>query len=375
MSNAFEPVKLYTMDDIVRQQRSEQGLAYESLMKGYRALCRSHLPQHKEMRKQLEEPFQAMRQKGVSAGSVHSDTFLSNMSVQYANDAYIGERLVTTVPVAKRSDKYAVYPQRERFEYPDDRLGDRSHANEISESRSSGSYSVLDYGFQNFVSQDTLDNQDPVFDEMVDLVEAINEGIAFKREIRIASLLTTASNYASGNSTTLSGSSQWDQAGSNPIKDIQTAISSCFTGPGATDLVGFCSLNVFNVLSRHEDILDNLKYTRGGLVSREELARYFGLSDLLVGAARKQTANEGQTASYSRIWGLDFGVVRVSRRASRRSAHFASLFRLNGDPVTTEWFDPSAGKAGGHYAKVGVSEDLKVVADATGYIIKAAVSA
>jgi hypothetical protein len=375
MNSDLVTSKLYTMGDIVRQQRSERGLAYEAMMKGYQKLRASKTPQHKAMYDALVADVESMRQKGVSPSTVHSNTFLSNMSVMYANDAYIGEQLVTVVPVSKRSDTFAIYPQRERFEYPDDKLGERSMAQEISESRTSDTYSLLDYGFSNFVSQATLDNQDPIFDEMADLLGAILEGIANKREQRISSTLTTASNY-SGNTTTLAGSDQWDStSGGNPIKDIQTAIASLFNGPGMTRVVGFTSLNVFNVLARHPTILDNLKYTRAGLVSRAELAQYFGLDDLLVGAARKQTANEGQTAAYSRMWGLDFGVVRVASTASKRTASFASLFRENGDPVTTEWFEPNAGKKGGYFAKVGVSEDLKVVAANAGYIIKAATAA
>lgn len=363
----------FTHDDVIASQRTSKGIAYETMMRGIAKMRVSPQSQHKDQWKALNDEMLAM--KGVSSSSVHSNTFLSNMSVQYANDEYIGERLVGLVPVAKRSDSFAIYPKRERFEYPDDALGARSHANELDESRTSDNYSVKDYGFQNFVSNETLDNEDPVFDEMMDLVEAINEGIAFKREMRLASILTTASNY-SGNTVTLSGSDQWDSgAGGNPIKDIQVAKAAIYQGRGATDLMGFCSLQVFNVLARHPAILDLLKYQRSGIAQRTELAQVFGLTDLLVGAARKQTANQGQTAAYSRIWGLDFGIVRVSRRPSKRSAQFCSLFRLNGDPVTTQWYDPRVGKSGGNYAKVGVSEDAKVVAGDTGYIIKAATSA
>ncbi len=363
----------HTFDDVIKSQRTDKGVAYEALMKGIGKIRTSPQAKHKDQWKALNDEMLAM--KGVSSASVHSNTFLTNMSVQYANDEYIGERLCGVVPVAKRSDSFATYPKRERFEYPDDSLSGRGMANEIDESRSSSNYSLLDYGFSNFVSNETLDNEDPIFDEMMDLVEGINEGIAFKREIRLATVFTTAANF-SGNTVTLAGADQWDSGGGgNPIKDIQTGKAALWQGRGATDILAYCSLQVFNVLSRHPHILDLLKYNREGIAQRMELANLFGFTDLLVGAARKQTANQGQTASYSRIWGLDFGMVRVARRATKRSAHFCSLFRENGDPVTTEWYDPRVGKKGGNYAKVGVSEDAKVVAGDTGYLIKAATAA
>lgn len=317
-----------------------------------------------------------LRVKGVTTGSVHSDTFLSNMSQMYSNSTYIGERLLAIVPVTKRTDKYAVYPQREMFEAPSDLLtSQKARANEISETRSSASYELLDYGLENFVSNETLDNQDLPFNERAAAVEHLAEHMARLREIRISTLLTTAANYGSGNTTTLSGSDQWSSAsGGNPIKNIQDAKAALFNGPGASDVWMFSSLGVFNVLARHLQLLDLQKYTINGLLTPDAIARYFGCAGYLVGESRKQTANEGATASYPRIWGDDFGLIRVARGPTLKSAGFASLFRKNGDPVVTEWFDATAGKSGGFYMKNAVSEDAKIVASFGGYIYKSAVA-
>lgn len=358
-------------EEIANQQRTRKGLDFER-----KAEKLQEMLSDPQKRATLDASWRdVLATKGVSASSVHSNTFLSNFSQAYANDTYIGERLILSVPVQKRTDSYAVYPQREAFEAPDDTLtNERARANEISNTRTSASYTLLDYGLENFVSNETLDNQDLPFDERADMTMELAEAIARKREIRDAALLTTASNY--GSSTTLSGSDQWDSgAGGDPIKDIQTAKASLFNGPGATDLIGFTSLNVFNVLARHPALLDLQKYTVNGLLTPDALARYLGLSALLIGEARKQTANQGQTASYSRIWGLDFGIVRVARTPSRRTACFASRFRKNSDPVVTEWFDATAGKSGGYYVKNAVSEVSQVVASYGGYLIKSATSA
>jgi len=325
-------------------------------------------------RKRLDESF--CKVKGVSYGEVHSDQFLSNLSQGYANDSYIGERLILAVPVQKRTDKYAIYPQREMFEAPSDVLtSDRARANEISSTRTSASYELKDYGLENFVSNETLENQDLPFNERADLTMELAEHMARKREVRDAELLTTAGNYGSGNTTTLSGSNQWNSStGGNPIKNIQDAKAALFNGPGATDVWGFTSLDVFNCLARHPLLLDVHKYTAGGLLTPEAIARYLGLAGILIGEARKQTANEGQTASYSRIWGNHFGVIRVARAPSKRTAAFAARFRKQSDPVVTEWFEATAGKSGGYYIKNAVSEDAKIVASFGGYLISDAIS-
>lgn len=362
-------IEIATSDDLFDLQRTPRGKRWDAYQKRM-----SEMLQSGEKIKRLDASF--IQVKGVSPGSVHSDTFLTNMSQAYANDSYIGERLVTPVPVQKRSNKYAVYPQREMFEAPSDLISsEKAQANEISETRSSASYELKDYGYQNFVSNETIENQDVPFNERVDATLHLAEHLARKREERIASVLTTAANYGSGNTATLAGSDQWNSAGGgNPIKNIQDAKAALFNGPGATDIVAFSSLAVFNVLARHLQLLDLQKYTINGLLTPEAIARYFGFSAYLVGESRKQTANEGQTAAYSRIWGDDFGIVRVSRSPSLRTASFASLFRKASDPVVTEWFDATAGKSGGYYTKMAVSEDTKVVASFGGYLFKAAVA-
>ena len=362
-----------TAADIYKTQRTEKGLEYDRKRKAFREKLLAKDPSVIAARDACAK--ELYESKAVSPGAVHSSTFLTNLSVQYANDEYIGERLVPVVPVDKRSDEFATYSKRDRLGQYDDKIGPRGDANEVEENRGSDNYSVVDRALQNFVPAETVDNQDAVFDEMMDLTESVADNLALNREIRIATLLTTAANYASGNSATLSGSDQWDSAsGGDPIKKIQDAIAALWTGKGQTDLVGFTSLDVFNVLVRHPMLLDLFKYTREGLLTRQQLAGLFGLSDLLVGAARYDSANSGATASYSRIWGKHFGVIRVARRPSRRSAHFASTFQLRQDPMTFQWFDPKKGKAGGHYVKIGMSDDHKVVANDTGFLYRSVIA-
>ena len=132
--------------------------------------------------------------------------------------------------------------------------------------------------------------------------------------------------------------------------------------------MAFSSLEVYNILARHPAVRNLFKYTADGLASRAQLAGYFGFSDYLVGMAREDTANLGQTAAYGRIWGKHFGVVRVARRPSRRNASFGATFRLSGDPKALNWFNPAVGKGGGYYAKVAVSEDHRIIAGDTGYL-------
>lgn len=268
----------------------------------------------------------AMRQKLLTPGLVHVDAALSNVSVQYANEEYIGEELMPATPVAKLSDVFFKYDRRSRLGYPDDAMGARSSANEINENRTTDNYSCKPYGLKNYIDALTIAAEDAPLNEMLDLVAATAEGIAFKREIRLSKLLSTTSNFASTNTVSLASGVRWDSSGGgNPIADIQTARAAIWQGMGGSKVIGYCDLGTWNVLSRHPMILDLFKYTGSspGIATPSMLAGWFDLDDILVAKGRQDTANSNQTASFSRIWPNCFGIARVAppgiRNVDRKS--------------------------------------------------------
>lgn len=358
----------FSEQDLKRIQRTPEGRAYDKWIANVRADMKSN-------KKFADKRHASANQiRAVAPSAVHSDGFMANMSIMYKNDEYIGEQLMPVVPVVHRSDKFPTYSKRNRAAVPSDVVSGKSQVNEITESRGSDNYSVTDYALQNWVEQTTIENQDSPFDELLDITESVNEGLALNREIRIAAILTSTSNFGT-NYTTLAGADQWNSgAGGNPIKNIQDALAACWSGAGPGDFMGYCSLDVWNVLARHAQNLDLFKYTVPGLTKMDKLAQELGLAKILVGAARKDTANAGQTASYSRIWGKHFGVVRVARRPTLRNAAFGYTPRMKNDPTTQQWFDKSAGAKGAYFSKVAVSEQHKVCASDTGFLLENAIA-
>lgn len=350
-------------------QPNPKAAQYQRYMSKLQEKLDSNDPAVKALRDQMNAKFVAMRVNAdIGPTAVHQNSTLSNVSVQYANDEYIGDRLLPVVPVSKKSDVYYIYNKRDRLAYPNPRLGPRGQANEISESRSTGSYLCEGYGYENYVDQETLSNQDAPLNEMIDLTEAIAEGLAFQRELRQATILCTAANFGA-NTAAVAAADRWN-VGGNPIPTIKTAIAALWQGRGPGSVWGYCSLDVYDALSMNPFILDLYKYggTSPGLATPDMIAKFFGLAGLLVGKARRDTANEGQTASYSRIWSDVFGVVRVAARPSLRNAAFGYTLRNN--PLRTiTWFDQRCGVAGGYFGKTTESTDEIIVAADTGYLI------
>jgi hypothetical protein len=326
-----------------------------------------------------------VKSKLMSSSSVHNDATIANMSVQYGNDDYIGEQLMPPLPVPKRSDIFYIYDKRNRLASPDDEASDDSDINEINDSRSTDTYSCKMRALQQRVGATVIANQDAPLNELMDLTEAILDVRALKREIRIATVVQTSTNFASTNRVTIAAGDRWNSAGGgNPIKDLQDADALLWSGRGPSDKIAVCSLAVYNVLSRHPDILGLFQYNGSspGLATPDMIARFFSWQKLLVGRCRKDTANEGAAASYSRVWGDFFSLLRVATRASIRNASFGYTFRWtmpgvqgsSGGIVTQQWFDPTKGLGGSYFAKVGEAEDHKVVANDCGVHITTPIS-
>lgn len=362
-------------------QRTEKGMRYENWITEVRNLLDGKTKEQQDkafacndafvrgLAAPAHRPQMSVLERAVTPAAVHVDSLLATMSVMYANDEYIGERLMPAVSVGKRSDKFATYPKRQRFAFPDDRIGYRASANELEATRATDNYSVEDFGYINALDLETVVNEDAPLNEMLDVIEAINEGIAFRREKRLVALLVASGSY-SGN--TAATATPWDNAsGGSVVADLLAADAGLFTGATPTVKIGFCGLTVWNsCIATNPKLLSLYAGVGTGLVTPELVAKYFGLDEMLIGRAREDTANEGQTASYSRMWSTDvFGIVRVARRPSTRSLHFGSTFRMKGDPFTTEWPDPKIGKRGGVYGRVAVSEDHKIVAADAGFLV------
>lgn len=309
-------------------------------------------------------------EKGITPAAVHVDALLTTFSKMYANSQYIGEQLMPVVPVSKRSDKYVVYPKRERFGYPDDEVGHRASPNELEQSREFDNYSVLDYGYKEFLDLESVQNEDAPLNEMLDLLDNINEGIAFRREKRILAIVGSSASYGSN---TADATTEWNTAstGGTIVNDLLAARAALWRGTTATKIIGVCPITVWNSgIANNPDLLDKFKFTQSGLAVTTQIARMFQLDDILITEAREETANEGQTAAYARMMTGDaFALLSVAQRPSLRSLHFGSTFRSRNDPHTAEWMDPSIGKRGGLWAKVTTSEVHKVVANEAGYLI------
>jgi hypothetical protein len=370
------------------KQETPEGRAYKALMSHLRkAIARGNftketvtldMDRDKELSEIAEQNEQLLELKQIAPGAVHYNEVLRTMSVMYQNDDFIATRAMPLVMTnGALSGVYFTYTKRDKFAYPDDDMTDRSEANELNQNRGKQAYGLTLRGLKEYLDYATIQNQSAPLNELIDLHENCLYAMDFRRELRVAAAVMTAGNY-SGNTVALTGADRWNattatevDADSNPGQDVDTGQAAMWPGAGPGKKIGVTSLAVHNVLKRHPKILkhSSVGHNAGGpkFATRQMIAEYLELDEYYVGASRKDTANEGQTAAYSRIWSDSFAIIRAAS-PSLRNAGFG--FVLQDAPSTNQTFwMPEKGWKGAYMQKCARADQELIVAGDTSYLI------
>ncbi|MDA8170312.1 MAG: hypothetical protein M0Z48_00585 [Nitrospiraceae bacterium] len=308
-------------------------------------------------------------------GQLHIDSALTNLSVRYRNEAMIWPAVLPIVPVQKRSDKYFVYTKADAYTLADDTVFPKALPNEMDWGTSTGNYSVTDHAFGDWLPEEVIENADVPLQPEVDTNDYLNLLLDIAEESRVAGVVFNAANYSAANQVTLSGASQWSGASSTPINDILNAVESCFMR--ANTLV--FGIQTWMALRTNPQILDAVKAAtrlqahEGGMATRDEVASLFEVDRILVGRGRYNTAKQGQTPAFARLWGKHAAALYVEPKPGIRSITFGATF-VEMQRQTQRDFDPKRGIKGAHYLKVAWNSAEVVIANDVGYFIQNAVA-
>lgn len=282
---------------------------------------------------------------------------VSAFAAGYSNGKYVADLVCPVIPSATISGTYFTKAKKDIAMQYEDLLGPKSAPAEVSYAQSSTSYTCLARGLMGWVPYSLIDNAADPLNPRLSTASTVMTDLALQEEIRVATLLLATASYALTN--TSAAAAKWtDEASGNPVKDIHTMIAACAPGDAdKTKLVMILALEAAQALSRHPSIL-SLRAggaTKSGVVSMEEISPMFGLDSIVVSDAIKQTANDGQTATFSRIWDATKAVVvRIPKNEPNGVDDlqmFASRFRWNASNnlpfEAVEWDDPKQGPGKG----------------------------
>jgi len=321
----------------------------------------------------------------IGGGVNHIDVALTNISVGWPNNGFVGAVLYPTVGVKKQSDKYYVFG---REAWQAEPFGDvrapGTVANEIPGlALSLDSYFAKEHALQIPVTNEERENVDNPASPDRDGTELVTSKIWLGRELAMHTQVTTTANFAAGNSVTLSGTAQWnDYVNSDPITNVRTGVRAIHAKLFLEPNLGIFPYEVMTQLEDHPDFLDRIKYSERGILTAEIIATILGLERVIVpGVGYNATANPSAAANLSYLWGKDVLLAYVPPRAGLKIPAFAYEFNWGygvGMPQVTERWREENRKS--DIIRVSRRYDLKLVAKDSnglaiaGYLIKNAVA-
>lgn len=315
-------------------------------------------------------------------GNVHIDRILTNISLGFPNNGMVGDILFRTVRVRKQSDIYYEFG-REHWLPEDEYRAPGTPAIEIPGLEvTTNPYFALEYALAIPVTDEERENADTPLDPDRDGTELVTNKLMLRREQRIMTKVTTAANYASGHTVTLSGTDQWDDyTNSDPIDDVKTGIRQIHSALFMEPTVGVIPYQVMSQLEDHPDFIERIKYSQPGMVTADLIAALFGLPQVVVPGVGYDSANKGQAASVGYLWGKDVILAWNPPSAGLKQPAFGYEFNWrypNGQVQRVDrWREESRGA---DLIRVRRRYDLKFIAvdgsgdTIAGYLIKDAVS-
>jgi hypothetical protein len=317
-------------------------------------------------------------------GNAHIDVVLTNISVAWPNEGMVGEQLFPTVQVRKQSDKYYIFGREAWGVEPGgDFRAPGSIANEIPGlSQSLDTYFAQEHSLQIPVTDEERENVDSPLAPDRDGTELVTSKVLLGREILMHTMVTTTSNFATGYSVTLSGTSQFsDYTNSDPIGVIKTGKRKIHSGLFLEPNTAVIPYEVMSVMEDHPDFIDRIKYSERGVLTADIIASILGIQKVIVPGMGYNSANPGQAMSLGYLWGKDILLAYVPPRAGLRTPAFAYEFVWGYGgaraQVVERWREEQRKS---DLIRVSRRYDLKMVAlDASsksiaGYVIKAAVA-
>jgi hypothetical protein len=246
-----------------------------------------------------------------SINQVHVDAILTNASVAYIQSAdnFIATKVFPIVPVDKQSNLYFKYTKEDWFR-DDARLrADGSEAATSGYGLSTDSYYADVFAVKKAVGDQTMANFDNPLDPMRDAAKFTSQLLLNRLENQFVSDYIATSVWGTDYTGVASAPStnqfiQWsDLANSDPIQDIEIAKGKILQTTGFEPNKLVLGYDAYRVLRNHPDIIDRVKYTGRDVPDTQYLAQLFGLDEVLVAKAVKNTATEGQTGAFSFSFG------------------------------------------------------------------------
>lgn len=232
---------------------------------------------------------------------VHVQAILTQMSLAFmqAESEFVARKLFPMISVSKQADKYFVYQKDQWFRTDAQKRAPGTESAGTGYNLSTDNYFCEVFAVHTDIADQIRANADQPLDMDRDGTLFVARQMLLKLEKEFfakfykTGLWTGASDFTPG--------TLWSASGSDPMKDVRALKRAVKNKTGLSPNKLVVSPDVHDILMDHPAILDRIKYTQRGQITRELIASALELEEYLVAEAIENTAKEGQTASMASI--------------------------------------------------------------------------
>jgi len=215
---------------------------------------------------------------------------------------FIGLKLLPVFDTPLQSAEYPIIKIESLLKLQDTARSPRGNYNRSDYEFKTGNYACKEQGWEELVDDSEAALYRRFFDAEEVAVMRATDIVLRKQEARIAALV-----QATGTFTNSAVLTEWSTITSTPRADVKAAKVAMRVASGLIPNVMAISWTVFQNLLLVTEIMSAFQYTNpiqlgGEEAQRSVLAQYFGLDDILVGNAIKDSAKKGQSKSIADIW-------------------------------------------------------------------------
>jgi hypothetical protein len=310
-------------------------------------------------------------------GKLYVDPLLSNFAVGYEPRGLITPQVLPVVDVPRQSGVYAVFEQADLFRVSATLRAPGTQANQVRFRVGSDTYFCTNYAVKTQVLLEEVANADAVFRMKLEQ-QRVAGGLtvlALDWENRLAGRLFNTANVGSS----VQVASSWTSSASNPVGDLNTAIDNIQNATGYRPNTMVIGVEAWRALRRHPDVINKSRNPNivagGNYPAAEEVARLFELDRILVGAAYRNSAQEGQPQQLKPIWGPHALLAYMEYQQLVDAPTFGAAFRWVDAGVPNMQVErlPYDSRIKAQELEVGYFQDDKIVSKPLGFLVNSCV--
>ena len=256
---------------------------------------------------------------------------LERLSVGHYPMGFIGKKILTPLNVPQWTGIIPSYGNA-HLQLKTSRVYDRGEykvVNSVNRNVSE-TYSLSNHGLQDIVTERDREEVETPFEAEADVSMGLRQLLMSECEFAVATLLRNTQSYASGNSITLSGNSQFsDFANSDPTAVVSTAKNKIFEASGVMGNWAVIPYDVMEKLRSHPKLTGI--YGLSGVfnqISVDQLKSALGLENILIPTSNYVASESATTPTF--FWGKDIIIYNRAPSTMRRQRTFGYTLTKSG---------------------------------------------